>query len=270
MVDARKHRISARQAAGGELPRLAVEELGVVGLHQGAPGVEGLRWRARRRRRQVEHQRRRAGGRRGRWCGRGAKSRSPGGGPGVPLRPGFQVHVQKDRRDGRLVARGDPELRVGGRVDVARHQRVDDRGPEACLGGLHQRERGRPGEARARRSQHTWPAPGEGVEVDQGLCRVGGRHEPRRSGDDERRKGEARAGLRSKGGGRVQGRHSSERAHEKQKGLFPKLAGESCRGRRPPDDRPGASLLQLGDEVVLVVSPADAPAGPTLAAPLPR
>ena len=112
----------------GELPRLAVEELGVVGLHQGAPGVEGLGWRAHRQRREVEHHRRRAGGSGGRWCGRGAQSRGPGGRPGVPLRPGLQVHMQEDRRDGRLVARGDLELRVGGRVDVARHERVDDGG----------------------------------------------------------------------------------------------------------------------------------------------
>ena len=183
--------------------------------------------------------------------------------------------MQKDRRDGRLVARGDLELRVGGRVDVARHQRVDDRGPEACLGGLHQRERGRPGEApRPQVVQHYLAGPrlgGEGVEVDQGLCRVGGRHEPRRSGDDERRKGEARAGLREQGGGQCKDDTAqSAPTMGETRPFFPKLAGESCRGRRPPGDRPGASLLQLRDEVVLVVSPADAPAGPTLAAPLPR
>ena len=81
MVDARKHRIGARQATGGELARLAVEELGVVRLHQGAPGA----WAAvPRRRREVEHRRRQASIRAPPARRRGT-GRCSGGRPGVPL-----------------------------------------------------------------------------------------------------------------------------------------------------------------------------------------
>ena len=92
MVNAREHRVGARQATGGELARLAVEKLGVVRLDQGAPEVD-------------------LGGGPAGGEGRlsiagagpvaaaaagaavGAQGRCAGGRPGVPLRPGLQVHV---------------------------------------------------------------------------------------------------------------------------------------------------------------------------------
>ena len=152
--------------------------------------------------------------------------------------------MQKDRRDGRLVSRGDPELCMGGRVDVARHQRVDDRGPEARLGGLHQRERGRPGEAaRPQVVQHNLARPrlgGEGVEVDQGLCRVRRRHDPRRGDDGEEAQAKLEPDL-GKGGGKTDSAQSTPTA--KTRTFSPKLAGDSCRADAPRGDRPKASLL---------------------------
>ena len=69
------------------------------------------------------------------------------------------------------------ELRVGGHVEVARHERVDDGGVEPRLVGLHQSQRGGPGEPpRPKVPQHHVARPGLGgerVEIDQHLCRGG-------------------------------------------------------------------------------------------------
>ena len=99
MIDPGEDRVCSRQPAGGELSRLAVEKLGVVGLHQWPPHASKDL----------------VGGGPAGGAGRFSKAGTgavdaphrPGGRPGVPLRASLQEHVEKHRPYRRLVARGD-------------------------------------------------------------------------------------------------------------------------------------------------------------------